>query len=82
MRQIRPRLVERTDAEVLRGLTVPQRTVLREDEPDPVAALRARAQLGAHPVVNIGLGVDESLQVERIGHGSTVPHTDRVVAAA
>jgi hypothetical protein len=44
--------------------------VLGQDEPNPVPALPARAQLGQRRLVNAaGLRLDEALQVERVVTG-------------
>src|SRR5262249_36202932 len=66
MRQIGARLVDRGDAVMLRGAAAAEAAKLREDEPDPVAALGAIAQFGEHGVVHAVLGIDKAPQIERI----------------
>ena len=42
-----------------------------------MATFGAGAQLGQHPVIDAVLGIDETLEIERAVHGSTVPHPYR-----
>jgi hypothetical protein len=72
--QVGARLLQRVDAEKLCRRTASEDAQLRKDEPDPVAAFGAGAQLGQHPVVDAVLSVDETLEIGRVVHLSTVPH--------
>jgi len=75
--EVRLRLVAPGDAVSLGHRAVAKALELREDEPHPVRALLAGAQLvkGAFVDAVGGLGVDEALQVVRVGaHAASVAH--------
>src|ERR1017187_5907442 len=55
------------DGEVLRHVAGAEAGNLREDEPHPVAALASCAKLDEHLREDAGLGIDEALEVVRIG---------------
>src|ERR1700733_14944718 len=79
MGQVGARLRERCDPEVLRRGTCSKPLELRKNEPHPVAYLRPRAELGAHPGEHPLLGEHETMQLVRVvalgrfAHGLPVP---------
>ena len=67
--KIRAGLVERGDRVPGRRRTAAQPVDLREDEPDPMAALAAGAQLVEDGVVDPSLRIDKTLQIKGIACG-------------
>ncbi len=68
MSKIGLRLVERSDGVEDRGRAEAEPGDLREDEPHPVRPLLASHELPHDRVIDGRLGVDEALEVERVGH--------------
>lgn len=71
MFEVGRRFVPTGDRMALSHGAVPQAADLREDEPHPMARLPAPAQFVQHTRIHALLGLDEPLQVERVGHGGS-----------
>jgi hypothetical protein len=61
--------VERANGKVLCRWAVAEAAKLRKDEPHPVRRFAAGAEFSEDAAVDIGLGVEKALELERIGHG-------------
>ena len=68
MLEIGAGLLQRCDGIELRGGAAAETGELRENEPHPVALLRACAELGESGLEAALLGVDEALKIVGIGH--------------
>ena len=72
MPQIGHCLFQRADAEVHRLRAAAQALHLREDKPDPMRSLLARAQLGQSLLIDCGLCAGKAFEIEWVFHGGTL----------
>ena len=68
MGQISGRLIKRSDRKSHRGRALAETGDLRKDEPHPVALFAAGPKLPADLLIDRGLRVDETFEVERVRH--------------